>query len=153
MPYVTPSNFSNKGLIIEPTFPTLNRQEFQSDGTIRPLATTAFGNINTGCQCFAENSQTYGVDADTEVASAYKRTNGFLYLDYDLSDNTNIYLQGLHGTTRTDDRRESISLLSVWQARIYADNPFLAADTREDALGAAGQSSVRGLRLLRSRFA
>ncbi len=134
LPYVTPTNFSNQGLIIEPTFPTLNRQEFQSDGTIRPMARTTVGNLNTGCQCFADNSQTYGVDSDTEVASGYKRTNGFVHVKYDLTDNTNVYFQGLMGTTRTDDRRESISLLSVWQARIYADNPYLAADTRQKML-------------------
>ena len=39
-----------------------------------------------------------------------------------------MFLEGLSGQTRNSDRRESVSLLSIWQARIYDDNPYLPAD-------------------------
>ena len=130
-PFVTPTNFTNGGIIVEPNFPALNRQVFNADGTTHPFAFSGVGSLNTGCQCAAESTQTYGVDGDTEVASGYRRTNAFLHASYDLTDNMNVYAQGIQGTTRTDDRRESISLLSVWQARIYADNPFLADTVKQ----------------------
>ncbi len=126
-PYVAPTNFTNGGIIVEPTFPQLNRLQFMPNGSVSPLAYTGVGSLNAGCQCYAASSQDYGVDADTEVAPGYRRSNAFVHIDYDLTDSTSVFLQGLHGTTRNSDRRESISLLSVWQARIYADNPYLPA--------------------------
>jgi iron complex outermembrane recepter protein len=135
-PYVSPTNFTYGGIIVDPPtaalpgLAALNRLQFLPDGTVAPLPFTGVGNLNSGCQCFAESSQTYGVDADTEVASGYRRSNAFLNVSYDLTDNTDVYVQGLYGTTRNSDRRESISLLSVWQARIYADNPYLPASVR-----------------------
>lgn len=130
-PFVTPTNFTNGGVIVEPNFPELNRLEFLPDGSVRRLPFSGVGSLNTGCQCYAEHSQTYGVDADTEIAPEFERTNAFLYLDYDVTDNLNVYAQGIYGNTRNSDRRESISLLSVWQGRIYADNPFLPDSVRQ----------------------
>lgn len=130
-PYVSPTNFSNGGLIIEPDYAALNRLEFLPDGTVRPLPFSGVGNMDKFCQCQAEPTQTYGVDSDTAILPEYRRTNAFLHLDYDINDNTNVFLQGIHGTTRNSDRRESISLLSVWQARIYADNPYLPASVKQ----------------------
>jgi outer membrane receptor protein involved in Fe transport len=139
-PYVTATNFTNGGIIVDPppangTLPglaALNRLQFLPDGTVSRFDPTGTGNLNGGaCLCVAEPTQTFGVDRDTEVASGYRRKNGFLYVDYDLTDNFNIYVQGLHGTTRTSDRRESIALLSVWQGRIYQDNAFLPQQVKD----------------------
>jgi iron complex outermembrane recepter protein len=130
-PYVSPTNFTNGGVIVEPTFPALNRLEFLPDGTVRPLPFSGVGNLNSGCQCYAEPTQTFGVDGDTEIAPEYRRTNAFLYADYDVSDSVNVFAQGIYGNTRNSDRRESVALLSVWQARIYADNPYLPANVRQ----------------------
>jgi outer membrane receptor protein involved in Fe transport len=126
-PYVAPTNFTNGGIIVEPTFPSINRLTFLPNGTTAPLAFSGVGSLNGGCQCYASPTQTYGVDSDTEVSNGYRRSNAFLYANYDLADSTKVFFQGIHGETRTSDRRESISLLSVWQARIYADNPYLPA--------------------------
>lgn len=132
-PYVAPTNFTNGGVIVDPPttalpgLAALNRLQFLPDGSVRPLDFSGVGSLNAGCQCMAQPTQTYGVDADTEIASGYRRSNAFLYADYDLTDNMNVYVQGIHGTTRNSARRESISLLSVWQARIYADNAYLPA--------------------------
>jgi iron complex outermembrane receptor protein len=138
-PYVTPTNFTNGGIIVDappangslPGLAALNRLQFLPDGTVSPLPFSGVGNLNAGCQCMATPTETYGVDADTEVASGYRRNNAFLRADYDFTDSTKVFLQGLHGETRTSDRRESVSLLSVWQARIYADNAYLPASVRQ----------------------
>ena len=82
------------------------------------------------CSCYAENAQSFGVDRDNEVAPGYRRKNGFVHLNYDVNDNTEIFTQALVGETRNNDRRESISLLSTWQGRVYADNPYLPANRR-----------------------
>jgi outer membrane receptor protein involved in Fe transport len=132
-PFVAPTNFTNGGIIVDPPTATLpglvnlNRLEFLPGGTVRQFPGDGNpANVNGGgCLCVAQGSQTFGVDSDTEVASGYRRKNAFLYVDYDLTDNFTVYAQGLHGTTRNSDRRESISLLSVWQARIFADNAYL----------------------------
>jgi outer membrane receptor protein involved in Fe transport len=132
--YVAPTNYSYGGLTIEndPLYAAqLNRLEFLPDGTVRKLPFSGVGSMTGGCLCQATPTQTYGVDKDTEVAPGYRRSNAFLHLNYDLNDNANVYLQGLHGTTRNSDRRESISLLSVWQGRIYAENPYLPASVRQ----------------------
>jgi len=127
LPYVAPTNFTNGGIIVEPTIPQLNRIQFLPDGTHSVLP-PGIGPATGGCLCLAQGSQTYGVDRDTDIYSGYKRKNAFVHLKYELNDNTNVFLEGLTGQTRNSDRRESVSLLSIWQARIYDDNPYLPAD-------------------------
>lgn len=130
-PFVAPTNFTNGGIIVEPDFPALNRLEFLPDGSVRPFPFSGVGSLNTGCQCHAESTQTYGVDGDTEIAPGYERTNAFVHLKYDVNENVNVFAQGLYGTTRNSDRRESVALLSVWQGRIYADNAYLPDSVRQ----------------------
>ena len=146
LPYVSPTNFTNTGVIVEPPNTTLapstqailaqlNRLTFNPDGTVSPLPFTGVGSLNAGCLCYASPTQNYGVDSDEDVTSGYKRTNAFLYTSFDVTDNFKTYFQGIHGTTRADDRRESVSLLSVWQARLYADNPYLPASVKQTMAG------------------
>lgn len=130
-PYVSPTNFTNGGIFVDPPTAALpqlsqfNRIEFNPDGTYGPLPYTGVGSLNTGCQCFAESSLTYGVDIDDEILPEYERSNLYLRLGFDATENTDLYLQALAGTTRNSDRRESVALLSVWQGRIYSDNAYL----------------------------
>src|SRR5690606_27241411 len=91
----------------------------------------------SGCQCHAEETQTWGVNGDDEIQNAYERDNVFLHLDYDLGENTNVFFQALYGENSASDRRESISLLYGWQGRIYADNYFLDQSVR-DLINAEG---------------
>ncbi|MEP7313717.1 MAG: TonB-dependent receptor, partial [Pseudomonadota bacterium] len=142
--YVSPTDFTNSGVIVEaplaatnpqaatlnPILAQLNRLEFLGDGTTRRLPFSGVGNLNAGCKCFASSSQNYGVDGDTEVANSSSRENAFLHLTYDLSDALELYAQGMYGNTRTSDRRESVALLSVWEGRIYSDNAYLPANVR-----------------------
>ncbi len=135
LPFVEPTNFSNRGVIVQggPTaaenIPAVNRLEFQPDGSLKPLNVAGIGAVNNGCQCISQPTQTYGVNGDREVASGYKRVNAFLHADFDVTDNFNVYVQGLHGRTLNDQRRESVALLSIWQARVYTDNAYLTPAT------------------------
>src|SRR5690606_12896444 len=62
--YVSPTNFSNKGILIPPSG---TRLEMQTDGTAVPLAFSGVGVLDSGCQCHAEETQTWGVNADDEI--------------------------------------------------------------------------------------
>jgi outer membrane receptor protein involved in Fe transport len=123
-PYVRPTNFTNGGIIIQ-AGSALDRVEFLPDGTFRTLPFNGVGALATGCNCYAETSQTYGVDADEQIAPEYDRQSVFTHFSYDLSDNLSVYAQGMFGHTENSDRRESIALLGPWQGRVYANNPFL----------------------------
>ena len=129
LPYVSPTNYSFTGLIVEPTVAAVNRLQFNGTGTA--LSTLPFygvGNVSGGCQCQALPSQDYGVSTYNEVQAGYIRTNAFLHLNYDINDNLRVYAQGVYGHSANDTRRESVALLSTWQGRIYTDNAYLPAD-------------------------
>jgi outer membrane receptor protein involved in Fe transport len=152
MPYVSPSNFNNAGMVVEnvvtPTSPlvrnaalaALDGRVFLPDGSLGASGYTGMGASTGGCFCYASPTQNFGVDADQEVQSGYKLMNSFVRVGYDIGDNSQIYLQGLHGMTNTNDRRESVSLLSVWQGRVYADNAYLAPGTSAAIISAAPAS-------------
>jgi len=129
-PYVSPTNFTEFGVIVQPNRPALNRLVFEPDGSARPMAFSGVGALNAGCQCQAEQVQSFGVNNDSEIFNAFDRVNGFLYTDFDLSDNTNIYFQGIWADNRAKDRRESIPLLSIWGGRIYDDHYYLDDQVR-----------------------
>lgn len=140
-PYVSPTNFTNTGVIVAPDIPSLNRLVFQPDGTVEPMAFSGVGSLNTGCMCQAEPTQTYGVNSDAEIQNAYTRENLFLHLKYDVGDATSLYFQGIYSENSASDRRESISLLSGWQGRFYADNAYLNDEVRT-LMADAGVASV-----------
>lgn len=146
-PYVSPSNFNNAGMIVEnssnpairtPALAALDGRVFLPDGTLGASAYTGMGANTGGCFCYAASGQDFGVDADTEVSSGYRLMNTFVQAAYDIGDDSQIYLQGLHGMTNTNDRRESVSLLSIWQGRLYANNAYLAPSASAAITGAAG---------------
>jgi outer membrane receptor protein involved in Fe transport len=139
-PYVRPTNFTNGGVIVEPAS-SLNRVEFLPNGTYRNMPFSGVGSLNTGCQCYAEPTQTYGVDADEQIAPEYDRQSVFTHFSYDLSDNLNLYAQGMFGHSENSDRRESIATLGTWQGRIYRENPFLP-QALEDVLIAENRPFV-----------
>ncbi|MCP5146162.1 MAG: TonB-dependent receptor [Gammaproteobacteria bacterium] len=128
--YVSPTN-NTYGGIINQTGSALDKLEFLSDGSVQPLGFSGLGQLNGGCNCRAEDFQSYGVDRDDEVAPSFRRGNAFAYLDMDVTDNVTLFAQGLYGTSRNSDRRESIHWLGPWQNRLYADNPFIPAYVRD----------------------
>ena len=141
-PYVRPTNFSNSGVLIDNARPSINRLEFQPNGTLQSIGFNGVGSQNSGCLCFSDPTNNgYGVNSDADLNNGYERTNGFLYADYDVSDNMNIFMQAIYAENSASDRRESISLLSAWQGRVYPDNAFLQTSAR-DQIVASGAPFV-----------
>ncbi|MDR2213081.1 MAG: TonB-dependent receptor [Pseudomonadales bacterium] len=130
-PNVRPTNFSNTGVLIANNIPALNRLEFQPDGSVRRMPFNGVGLETTECLCYSDPANGYGVNADADILASYERQNLFLYADQDLGDNTNVYGQMIYGRNLTGDRRESISLLSGWEGRVYADNAFLRPEVAQ----------------------
>ncbi len=141
-PYVQPTTFTPGGILIDNARPSINRMEFNPDGTLSPLQTTSIGAITTGCLCFASNDpNTWGINQDMELQNSFERFNGFLYADYDLGDSTNIFAQAIYADNSASDQRESITLQSIWQGRVYPDNAYLTQQAR-DLINASGAPFV-----------
>jgi iron complex outermembrane receptor protein len=140
-PYVSPTNWNQTGIINEPgggttgrPRSTLDKLVFHPDGTVSPLPFSGVGQLNGGCNCQAEPTQSYGGDIDDEVAAGNKRTNAFMYYENALSDNLTFFAQGLAGKNDVTDRRESISFVLTWAPRIFADNAYLPQSIRDQML-------------------
>jgi iron complex outermembrane recepter protein len=138
---VAPTNYSVNGLLLDfrpataatataPAVPAstgpLNRLQFNGLGTaLSRLPFYGVGALNDGCLCQALPFQDFGVSSDDQIAAGYKRTNGFAHLNFAVSDNVNVYAEGVWGDSANDTRRESVALLSIWQGQIYSNNAFL----------------------------
>ncbi|MEY4640373.1 MAG: hypothetical protein RLZZ227_367 [Pseudomonadota bacterium] len=143
-PYVQPTTFNRGGILIDNTRPSINRMTFTPDGRLVPLSVPqpVVGAITTGCLCFSNNDPNYwGVDDDNELGNAFRRANAFLYLDYALGDSTTVFAQGIYAQNAASDQRESITLQSSWQGRVYPDNAFLTTQAR-DLIVASGAPFV-----------
>jgi outer membrane receptor protein involved in Fe transport len=128
--YVVPTDFSNQGIIVEPNYPAINRLQFNPDGSLSLINFSGVGSLSGGCNCYSTPIETYGVDADKQVQTGTRRSNAFVHAAFDVTDTTEIFLEGISGKTRNSDARESISLLQGWQGRIYLDNAYLTDATR-----------------------
>jgi len=138
--HVQPTNFQTRGMINDIGVPTLNKMLFNSTGTsISPLPFFGQGALNTGCQCQSLPTDDLGVNVDDEVAVGYRRTTGFARLGFNLTDNTEIFAQGIWAKNSADQRRESVALLSanVWQGRVFSNNAFLTPDLQTRIFNAA----------------
>ena len=69
-PYVSPTNWNQTGIINEPGRDNgaaaldARQARFHPDGTVSPLPFSGVGQLNGGCNCQAEPTQTYGGDLD-----------------------------------------------------------------------------------------
>jgi outer membrane receptor protein involved in Fe transport len=134
-PYSEPTNFSNAGVLMFPKGPKnsiiVPNYEFLSNGEAVPQYFSGVGNQYAGCQCQALDTQTYGVDSDNAIAPGIKSASAFAYFDYDLTDNINVYVQGLYGNSSTNQRPSGITLLTTWSPQIYAENPYLPQNIKD----------------------
>ncbi len=135
--FVRPSNTSTTGVINSPN-PLLNKLEFQRSGNsiiTQRLNFSGVGRLDGGCNCYAEpqRDQSWGLDADNAVQQANGRHSAFLYLDYDVSDDTNVYLQGMYGESNVRGPWFSSPVLvgATWQGTIFSGNPFLPANVQQ----------------------
>jgi outer membrane receptor protein involved in Fe transport len=131
-PYVVSTTATFDGLISAPGTP-LHGLNFNSEGTaatpfVRNAAYTGTAQSIAG----GTGSGDYiGADRPTVVPD-YERDSSFLYLDYDVSDNINIFLQGIYGNSTTT----STNLAGQFQGpfspmTIYSGNAFLPASIQQ----------------------
>ncbi|HEX7081556.1 MAG TPA: TonB-dependent receptor [Gammaproteobacteria bacterium] len=131
-PFVRPTNFSYTGIINAPGS-ALNKMEFVNTDqgvSVRPLEFSGVGDLDGGCNCQAEPSQTYGVDQDDWLLDENQRENLFTYLDYDLSDKISVYFQAMASDSYTRAPWVGITLSGPWQATIFSGNPFLPSEVQ-----------------------
>src|SRR5262249_49096339 len=100
--YVRPTNTAVGGIINAPgTVP--DQLLFLPHGsgaiTTTALPFNGVGQLNGGCNCYADAQRdpTWGIDVDNAIQQANGRRSAFSYLDYDLTDSTNVYFQGMYG--------------------------------------------------------
>jgi outer membrane receptor protein involved in Fe transport len=128
--YVSSTSFNRGGILLSGD-PRLNHLTFTPDGGAVPLPFSGVGQLDGGCACQAEDSQSWGIDSDDELRAGTRRANAFLYLTYNASDNVQFYIQGMYGNNWVSDRRESISFLTNWIATVFSDNPYLPENVRQ----------------------
>jgi iron complex outermembrane recepter protein len=128
-PYVIPTNFSYNGTIVQAG--PLNGMQFSTDGkSLLPAPTGILGSVGDACNCLATPNETYSVNSMDEVLPAYKRKNAFLHATFDVNDKVQVYAQGMYSDDASNIRWQSAALLSIWQAQIGVENPFLTPGER-----------------------
>jgi outer membrane receptor protein involved in Fe transport len=141
--YVSPTNFTYGGVLLDAKYPDspLNHLEFQPDGSLAKMPFSGVGQMTGGCNCQAEDQQSWGVNKDGDLYPGLQRSSAFLHMKYDFTDNFEVYLQGVYGHNRIDDRRESISLLQSWQTNVGIDNYYLPQAVK-DQMANEGLTSI-----------
>lgn len=145
-PNVKPTTFTPTGILIDNTRPSLNRQVFDENGNLAPLNYTGVGALTTGCLCYADDDpNNWGIERDMELGNAFRRYNSFLYLDYELNENTTLFGQLIYAENSASDQRESVTLQSIWQGRVYPDNAYLSDQARDLIVGSGAPFVGYGL--------
>lgn len=136
--FVAPTNTTTTGIINAPGTP-LDKLVFvrNPDGTVgtQPLPYTGVGQLNGGCNCYAaaQRDPTYGIDADNAIQNENRRKSAFLYVDYDVTDNTNVYFQGIYGLSGVTGPWFEVPVLegAAWGGTIFSGNPYLPASVQQ----------------------
>ena len=137
---VSPTNFTTGGILLGPatTGPTgqpvsaLDHVEFlpNGSGSSRPLPFSGIGQLSGGCNCQVRPTLEYGVNSDFEVDTPADRGVIFAHYDHDINARNSFFVETLLADAQQSNRWQTAALLGPWQARIYADNPFLPATMR-----------------------
>lgn len=135
-PYVTSTQATFNGLISAPGT-SLHRQEFNDAGTaISPFVTCPGAGAGPAARHSAPpgsgcSGDLFGADRPT-VSPDFERSSIFLYADYDVTDNFNVFFQGIHGSSE----RFSTNLAGQFQfvfspMIIYSGNAFLPPEVQQ----------------------
>src|SRR5690606_35370125 len=140
--FVSPTNYTAGGIILEPGS-ALDFIEFLPDGSgnFRPLPFSGVGQLRGGCNCQARPQLEYGVDSDTQVDKPADRSSVFAHYELDLVGRNRVFFETLLADNFTDPNWQAVALLGTWQARVFADNPFLPEEIRQTMLD-EGRDSV-----------
>jgi outer membrane receptor protein involved in Fe transport len=118
--------------------PGLGPSMFNSDGSLAPFV---FGNpVATGNRAQSSAGGASGTDNNSDrpdLLAGSRYTNGFAYLDYDLTDNFNVYAQGIYSKQELAGPNlgglfcpASVGCQGNQGITIFADNAFLPASLR-----------------------
>jgi outer membrane receptor protein involved in Fe transport len=144
-PYVSPTNFTAGGIILAPAMaatPTtpalplstvLDHVEFLpgGGGAYQKLPFSGVGVLTGGCACQARPTLEYGVNSDFEVDTPADRGVLFAHYDHTINDRNTFFVETLLADTQQQNRWQTAALVTLWQARLYADNPYLPAAIRQ----------------------
>ena len=128
------------GLINQPGS-SLNRLEFLPDGSTAPFRSSTLGTTSgqgaqsispeygggSGCDVKAQESRANSVS----VLPRTNRVSGFGYADFELNENTKLFVQGLYGYTHLESNGNSAILQGTFAPTIYSGNPFLPANVQQ----------------------
>ncbi|MBN1240821.1 MAG: TonB-dependent receptor [Gammaproteobacteria bacterium] len=125
-PYVVSTTATFDGLITAPGTP-LHGLNFNSEGTaatpfrLNPESTGTSQSIAGG----AGSGDFIGADRPT-VAPKFERDSSFLYLDYDVTDNLTLFVQGIYGNSTTTSNNGAGQFQAFFSPMtIYSGNAFL----------------------------
>jgi iron complex outermembrane receptor protein len=118
--------------------PGFGQSIFNSDGTLTPFV---FGSrSSTGNRAHTVTGGGSGTDNNSDrpnLLAGSKRTNAFAYVDYDVTDNLNFYVQGLYSEQELTAPNlgglfcaAAVGCQGNQGITIFADNAFLPAELR-----------------------
>ena len=134
--YVVSTAVSTGGVINAPNS-ALHRWAFsRDDGNVvaGPQSFSGVGSFSGGCNCQALTAATqdWQNDADNQISARNDRDNVFVFYDHDVSDNLNVYFQGMYGFTEVESPWFSPPFLQgPWTVNIFSGNPFLPANVQQ----------------------
>ena len=126
-PNVVPTDFGNTIQFTAAATSPLDRLVFDGSGLFaNKLAFSGIGKLNGGCNCQSlADANMSTMYQDNTLQAGYTGNTGFGRVGFDLSDDTEVYVQGMWAENHQRVRFQNVALVSTWASRIYADNAFL----------------------------
>lgn len=143
-PYVVPTDFGTTIQFNAAANNPLDRLVFDGSGLVyNKMPFYGLGRLNGGCNCQSLPSlNETGMYQDNSLQAGYRGNSGYGRVGFDLTENTELYVQGIWASNHQVVRWQNVPLVQAWQSRIYADNAFLPASAA--ALITASGSSTPG---------
>ena len=126
-PNVVPTDFGNTTQFTAAATSPLDRLVFDGSGLFaNKLAFSGIGKLNGGCNCQSlADANMSTMYQDNTLQAGYTGNTAFGRVGFDISDNTEVYVQGIWAENHQRVRFQNVALVSTWASRIYADNAFL----------------------------
>jgi len=132
LPHVTSTRYTFGGLINQPGS-ALDRLVFEPDGTVRPFPLGPVAAVGGGTWSQSGGGgDNYEADrtGDGSLAAGERRGSAFAHVSYDISDDSQAYVQLLYGLNRIDFVNVGGVQFGQWQATVFEDNAYLPEDVR-----------------------
>ena len=126
-PNVVPTDFGNTIEFTASSTSPLDRLVFDGSGLVaNKLPFYGIGKLNGGCNCQSlPDANLSTMYQDNTLQAGYTGNTGFTRIGFDISDNTEVFVQGVWAENHQRVRFQNVALVSTWASRIYADNAFL----------------------------